>query len=792
MFKLNLKIALRNLWKHKGYTLINVLGLSIGMASCILIFLFIRYQLTFDKDFKNGDRIYRFVTDWKYNSFDDYSQGVPIPLSAAARNEIPGLEKVAPIVREEGMITVRNAQGGGLTKEDRRIFYTTADFFAIFDLGWVAGGPAELDEPNTTVLSAETATRYFGNAGNALGKIINYRNGTLLKVVGVFSDMPENTSLPLEIVFSYQTFYGRNDQSWGDVSSGIQCYFLLNKGIDISHIRRPLNKLNDKYYRSRQIAGNQHNKVQALSDIHFNERYGSYTGSSVTRKHIYGLTVIGLFLIVTACINFVNLATAQAINRSKEVGVRKVMGSRRSQLVSYFLTETLTITLFSLLIACILVEIALPGMRNLFEVKTAFSLFGHPVIFLFAGVLVVSVSFLAGFYPAMVISGFSPVLAIKNKVKVNAGGLSLRKVLVIMQFSITVVLIISTIVIIRQMEYMRRQPLGFDSDAVVMINAPGDKAEHQSFREKILSIPGVIDMSYCARPPLSNDMNTTNFSFNGQENKDFEVRLSPADEHYFKVFGLQLIAGKVFAPSDTATGYVVNETFLKKVFIRDPQEALWKIIDQNGRVAPIVGVVKDYNDQSLQRNISPILIYQQSSNCYAAGVKIEKSQVVRVMKEMELLWKRTFPDLIYYPKFLDSDIEKYYQSEKITGILFRVFAGVIIFISFIGLFGLISFVAVQRTKEMAIRKVLGASTYQLVGMLNGSFLLMAAIANLIAWPLAYLFVNGWLSGFAYRMPLDLWPFMFAALVSILLTFFIVSLRSYCAAMTNPIDALKYE
>lgn len=791
MFKLNLKIALRNLWKHKGYTFINLTGLSIGMASCILIFIFIRYQMTFDKGYKNEDRIYRFVTNWKYNSFDDYSQGVPIPLSDAARNEFAGFEKVSPIVREGGIIIVKNNRGKQMIKEDRRVFYTQPDFFDIFSINWINGSPKQLAEPNTVVLNKQTAEKYFGSTDDALGKSILYRNSTMLKVIGVFQDMPENTSFPLEVVISYQTFYGKDDKSWDDVSSSIQCYVLLKEGVRIADLKEPLKKLNDKYYKSKQISGNQVNDFQPLEDIHFNDRYGSYANSSITKNDIYGLCVIGLFLIITACINFINLATAQAINRSKEVGVRKVMGSRRKQLITYFLTETLTITIAALIIACMLVELAIPGMQSLFDVKVSFSLFGHPTIFAFIAALVLFVSFLAGFYPAMVMSGFSPALAIKNKVKVDAGGLSLRKILVVVQFSITVILIISTLVIIRQMEYVHEQPLGFNSDAVVMINAPGDKAIHGTLKEKILRIPGVQDLSYCVRAPLSGDMNTTSFDFNGQENKDFEVRLTPADENYFKIFGLKLIAGKLYAKSDSINGYVVNETFLKKVFITDPQKALGKIINQNGHIAPITGVVKDFNDQSLRQSISPMIIYQQS-NYYMAAIRINKAQMVSVMKEIELMWNNIFPDYVYYSKFVDSDIEGYYKNEKITGILFRVFAGVIIFISFIGLFGLVSFVATQRTKEMAIRKVLGASTYQLVTMLNSSFLLMVFIANLLAWPIAYLFVSKWLSGFAYRMVLDFWPFAMATLISLILTLITVSLRSYRAAVTNPIDALKYE
>ncbi len=795
MFKLNLKIALRNLWKNKGYTFINVFGLSIGMASCILIFMFIRYQLSFDEGYKNENRIYRFVTTWKYNSFDDYSQGVSVPHVAAAREEITGLEKVAPIFRDWGTIEVKDQQGKEVMKVDEQLHYAGPDFFEIFDTNWLnAGAAKDLIEPNTVVLSESMAKKFFGDAGKAVGRQVFLHHTTPLKVVGVFKDFPENSSFPLKIVISYETFYDKNRTDWDSVDSGRECYVLFKDGLVVDDLAASLAAFNNKYYKREGIAGNQTTGFQALRDIHFNEHYGSFANTGITKKELFGLGIIGLFLIITACINFINLATAQAINRSKEVGVRKVMGSKRNQLVMQFLTETLAITLIALLISCVLVELVIPGIQNLLHIKSAFSLVAHPILFVFLAVLVVAVSFLAGFYPAMVMSGFSPALAIKNKISANSGGLSLRKILVVVQFSIAIVLIISTLVIIRQMEYVRRQPLGFNSEAVLMVNIPNDsvsRVQRNTFKDKLLAIPGVKSLSFCSQAPMSWRNNTTNFSINGIENKDFEVRLSQADDHYFSLFDLKIIAGKQYAKSDTLNGYVVNETFVKKINLKDPNDALGKIVTQNNKTAPIIGVVKDFNDHSLKEAISPLLMYQRSMYNQVA-IKMDSKQLMQVGRQIESLWNNTYPQGIYFAVFLDKDINGFYQNEQIMGVLFKGFAGVIIFISFIGLFGLISFVASQRTKEVAIRKVLGASTLDLVKMLNGSFLLMVFIANLVAWPLAYLFVSKWLSGFAYRMDLTIWPFILAMCISMLITLITVSLRSYKAAVANTIDALKYE
>lgn len=796
MFRINLKIALRNLWKNKSYTLINILGLSIGMASCILIFIFIRFQLSFDEGYKNQNRIYRVVTDWKYNSFDDYSSGVPIPFTAAARNEIAGIEKIGAIAKGGNVIHVKDEEGKEIIKTREDFYYAEPEFFEILQIDWQYGKPSEaLKEPNTVALSQATAIKYFGNTQNAVGKSITIGSKTELKVTGVFQDMPQNSSFPLKIVISYKNFSERNSTCWDCTSSGNNSYVLLKEGMKSSDLEEMLTKFNKIHYADQNIAGNQKNRLQPLKEIHFSELYDNFANLTISKHQIYGLSVIGLFLICTACINFINLSTAQAVNRSKEVGVRKVMGGNRRQLIVQFLTETVAIVVIALLFACMLCELAIPSMQNLFKNQMSFSLFAHPVIFVFMALLVVFVSFLAGFYPAMIISGFNPALAIKNKVALNNNGLSLRKILVVVQFAITIILIIGTLVIVRQMEYLQQKPLGFSSDAVAMVGIPGDStsvSRRDIFKEKVLQIPGVQLLSYCQSPPLSQDVNSTDFTFNGVKNHDFEVRVCTADENYFELFDLKIIAGKVFTKSDTTNGYVVNETFLKKVGIVNPQDAIGKIIKASNVNIPIVGVVKDYNDKSLKENISGLVISSDKDQYWRAAIKLDGEHMLPAMKQIEALWNVTFPTSVYDSGFVDERINSYYESEAVMGILFKVFAGIIIFISFIGLFGLISFVAAQRTKEVAIRKVLGASTFELVKMLNGSFLVMVFLANLVAWPLAYLFVSKWLSTFAYRIELSIWPFVLAMCISMLITLITVSIRSYKAARANTIDALKYE
>ncbi len=797
MFKLNLKIALRNLWKHKVYTFINIAGLSVGMASCILIFIFIRYQLSYDEDFNNKDRIYRVVSNWKYKTGTDASQGVPIPLAAAIRNDIPQLEKVAAVQRATGVVAALDHGGKLRFKDYETVYLAEPEFFGIFNFNWLSGKPeVDLVAPNTVALSEKAATKYFGDWHNALGKTLRFQKNEDCRITAIFKDRPENTSLPLEIVFSYTTFSLKDDKNFGTVRSSSECYALLKENAELADAERSLAKFNEAKYKDNDESGKQYHTFQPLQDIHHNGRYGNFAGKIVEKREIFSLSIIGLFLILTACINFINLATAQAVGRSKEVGIRKVMGGQRKQLILQFLSETFVVSLVAMLMACVLTEATLPAMQQLFDEKISFSLLEHPVIFLFLIALVILVSALAGLYPALIISGFNPALAIKNKGSLNtSGGLNLRRVLLVLQFTITTVLVISTLVVLKQMNYMREKPLGFNTAALAMLNLPSDslsQPKHENFKARLLTIPGIQKVSLCDVPPSSNNISESDFSLNGTRNKDFQIRTMHIDQSYLETFGIELVAGRSLPKSDTANAFVVNETFVRRNNIADPEKALGKLLTINDVTAPIVGVTRDFNDRSLHEHISPIAMSSNKWDYYNTAIKMDSREIVNTMEAVAKLWNSTFPNDVYEPSFINDDINAYYESERIMGMLFKAFSVVIIFISFVGLFGLISFVTAQRTREVAIRRVLGASTLELIRMLNGSFLMLVFVSNLVAWPLAYIVISKWLNQYAYRIDLSTWPFLAAMCISMLITLITVSLRSYKVAGTNPVDALKYE
>lgn len=797
MFKLNLKIALRNLWKYRGYTAINIVGLAIGLASCLLIFLFLRFQTSFDNSYEKQDRIYRVVSSWTYPDGDFFSNGVPVPLAPALRNDFSQLEQVAAVRSSRGVVIVKNTPGNPDVKRKKTLFYVEPQFFNIFNIEWLSGKPeVALAGPGMMVLSEKLATQYFGSWKNALGKSINYNQSSDFKITGVYKDFPQNSDFPFQMIASYASFPEKDSKAWGHVTNRSECYVLLKSGVTPADLDQPLQKFIQKNYTDNGPGKEQH-IFQPMNQVHHDERFGNFRYTTISYKELVGLGVIGVFLLITACINFINLATAQAISRSKEVGVRKVMGSRRSQLIWQFLAETALITLIALLLACVITELAIPGMEGLMDDQFSFRLFSEPAIFAFMLMLIVLVSFLAGLYPAFIISGFSPALAIKNKISAtNAGGLGLRKILVVLQFSITAVLIIATLVIVKQMEFVRERPLGFNHESVAVVNIPLDSSnipKLNGFREKIMRLSGIKESSYFSAAPLSNGNNEINFSYDHRgKDEEFQLNVKDADEHYLKTFDLQLVAGRGLSKSDTLKEFMVNETLLKLLNVSRPEDAIGKMLKVYDVEKPIVGVLKDFNNKSLKEAITPVAIFSNMKNYGSFAMKVEPKELSKTMNSVEQLWNATFPNDVYDIEFMDQTIESFYKTERVMGVLFKVFAGVIIFISFIGLFGLVSFIAIQKTREIAIRKVLGASTMELVKMLNRSFLYMVLIANLVAWPLAYIFASKWLNGFAYRTNLSIWPFILAMVLSVLITLITVTLRSLKAAKTNPIDALKYE
>jgi ABC-type antimicrobial peptide transport system permease subunit len=800
MFYINIKIALRNLWKHRGYTFINTVGLSIGMTCALIIFLFIRQYLSADNFHPNADRIFRVVSLGNGTEGKVPMMGVPVPMAGALRTDFPQLEKVANLVQGYHLVEIvgEDRSAKQYYKEYGTAFYTDPAIFDIFNFPWALGEPASLNAPNHIALTQSTATQYFGNWQNAMGKKLKLSGDeTFYEVTGIIKDLPKNTDFPIHLVISYQNFGNATSMRWNSVNMGHNCYVMVKPNTDIKQLQVQLDGYTKKYYDAKDPLSNTH-LFQPFSDVHLDSKFGNFSPRQYTPLQINSLRILGSLILLIACINFINMATAQAIGRSKEVGIRKVLGSNRKQLLFRFLAETFVITFVAITIACIATEIALPVAGNFLGQQIPFNIINYPVILAFILTLWLAVSFLAGLYPAVFVSGYNPINALKNKISQgNKGIWSLRSVLLIFQFTITLIFIIGTLVVLRQIDYFKNKSLGFNNNAILQVDVPTDsisKTRFDTFKQKLLQRSGVEMVTYAYTPPSTSSNNFTSFYFNNSSQKtDFLLCNKPADEDYFKIFGLKMIAGKPLSKSDTVNGYILNETLLHKLHLKDPKDALGKYIQLNRRpLAQIIGVVKDFNNLSLHGDISPVIFYTSKEEYASAFVKLNPLHMQETVKEIGADFKSTFPDQFYEPSYYDEYIANYYIVEEKTAVLLSFFTSVAIFISCFGLFALISFVAVQRTKEMAIRKVLGATTIELISVLNQSFMKMIVIANLIAWPLAYILLNRWLQGFAYKIDLPMLPFVLAALGSIGIIVLTVALRTYKMTTANPVEALKYD
>lgn len=794
-----LKIAFRNLIRNRTYAFINVIGLAVGIAACLLLFLTVRFELSFDTFHSKKDSIYRLLTEMHPGGATIYTAGVPLPIPQGLRLDFPQLKNVAAIFERSGEVAALDASGHAAKKfnEQKGVFFVEPQFFQMFDFGVLAGDPeTALAMPNNAFLTQATAERYFGDWKSAIGKSIKFRNSDTYTITGILKDIPANSDFPLHTVVSYKSLKGVDMSDWVGTFGYGYCFVQLPPGLSPTEFDGML----ARFARAHKppAYADQGMIVEPLRDMHFNADVGNYSGRAFSKELIAGIGLIGLFLIVIACVNFVNLATAQVVNRSKEVGVRKVLGSGLGQLRLQFLGETAMITFVAILVALVLAELALPYLNELLNIRLSLNLFNSPEI---AGFLLITwllVSVLSGMYPALVLSGFAPIVALKGGSIKASGGISFRRGLVILQFVISQTLIICTLAVVTQLNFLRNAPLGFDKGETLLVPIPNDtqsQAKIERFRSELLRQSGIADVSFSAFSPSDEDHWMSDLKFDHSDKKtDFNATLKWADAEYFKLYGIPFVAGRPYSPLDSVREVVVNEMFLRKLGIRNPEAALGKTVNLWGGsiVAPIVGVVGDFHDRSLRQPINPTILGPMATSYQLANIRIRATDVKSTMSSIEKLWNATYPDYVYESQFLDEKIESFYRQEKQLSELYLVFAGIAIFISCLGLFGLVSFMTQQKTKEIGIRKVLGASVANIVYLFSKEFILLITIAFLIASPLAYLLMREWLADFAYHISMGVELFLIALTGSILVAWITAAYRAFGAALANPIKALRYE
>ena len=792
------KIAWRNLSKNRAYALINVTGLALGIGSAMLIFALVRYHYSIDTHHQKYDRIYRITTKFFSPAGEFHTPGVPYSFGKALRNDHPEIDQLAMIDQQEEptvSVPVANGPDKKFKETDGLGAFVEPTYFRIFDYDWLAGGPADLTQPNTVVLSAKNARKYFGNTANLIGKTIKFNGRLNLRIVGIFADYKDNTDFPYSIMPSWASikeYRGSDNDGFDNTNSSTQCYVSLNDRFTLADWDRQMLA----FVKKNKPGGVKDTRfpMQPLSAIHFSTDHGG-----VSEGLILSLLIIGIFLIVTASINFVNLATAQALTRSREVGVRKVMGSTRPQLFWQFMGETALITLLATAIAIGLFQIGQTLIQENLNGAFRFTFYFTPSVIGWIILLIVGVIVMSGVYPALVLAGFKPVMALAGKItSQQVGGFSVRRSLVVAQFAISQMLIIGMVVVASQLRFVQNKDLGFRKNAILTIGLPDapeqDITKLSTFRNLASSIPDVEKFSYSmSGAPQSGLTSSTSLKYNNRpKDEDFSIQRKYIDAKYLDLYGIKLVAGRNLYPSDTSRETLVNEMFVRKLGLSSPDQVLGKPLHVDGKKLAIIGVVKDFNQEALKSAISPLFLTSRARQYYFANLQLHSGNFQRVISQLEKFYNQVYPDNYFTHQFVDAQIERSYRQEQTMAKLVNFFAGIAVLIGCLGLYGLVLFMATQKTKEIGVRKVLGASVGSILWLFGKEFSRLIVIAFVVAAPIAWWVMTKWLQGFEYKIEFGPGIFGIAILATVLVAALTVSFQSIKAALMNPVKSLRSE
>ncbi|HWB27749.1 MAG TPA: ABC transporter permease [Chitinophagaceae bacterium] len=805
MFRNYVKIALRNLRRDKAFSAINILGLALGIATCLLITIYVQNELSYDRYNKNADRIVRVTFRGVMESGTVKEANVMPPVAAAFKKDFPEVLE-ATRIRPVGS---HKAVYGEKSFRDDPMAFVDSNFFRVFTLPLLKGNEATaLLKPNTIVLSAAAAKKYFGTE-NPVGKVLEFpEDHASLTVTGMFDKVPDNSHFHFDMLASMATLPEAWSDSW--MSSNFFTYLLLPKGYDYKKLQAKLPGEIDKYIgpqlqkglgltlaQFRQKGNSLNFYLQPLTDIHLKsdltgdmEPYGNI-------EYVYIFSAVAIFMLLIACINFMNLSTAGASRRSREVGIRKVMGSLKRQLIKQFLTESLLLTAVAMLIAIGLVYWALPMLNSIAGKDLHFNLFSNPWVLpgllafgLFTGVL-------AGSYPAFFLSSFNPVAVLKGKFtggKKNAG---LRSTLVVFQFFISISLIIGTIVVYSQLGYIHNKNLGYDKSQVLVIENSGALGKNaDAFKQQLLQDPRVVNVSTSGYLPAGFSYGNNFFVFPDNSTTNLVKTLRyEVDYNYIPTLGMKIVKGRNFSKQygSDSSAVIVNETAMKAFGWKDGFEGHSISHTENDgikHISHVIGVVKDFNFKSLHEAITPLVMTMASSDYGNIIVKINTKDIPGVLASVKSKWAAFNTDNPFTYSFLDDRFNNTYKAEENIGNILGAFAGLTIFVACLGLFGLATFTTAQRTKEIGIRKVLGANVTGLVSLLSKDFLKLVVVSFVIASPIAWYAMNKWLESFAYRIQISPWLFVLTGIVVALITITTISYQSIKAATANPVDAIK--
>jgi putative ABC transport system permease protein len=799
----NIILAWRNLGRQKIFSIVNILGLSIGITSCLVISIFVRYELSFDHYHEKADKIYKVVQETKFAEGMKYWSTTAYPLAEAIRNDFTDVSMVTqasgPVPR---MFRVEDKSGNVFRFEEEYVLFVDPFYPRVFDFKWFQGDPeTALSNTASVVLTESLAKKYFNkemsNKESILGRQMMLNNKDELTITGVVADAPGNTSLKFNMLIPYAFFKMHNTYSAGNWSGNYQgsTFVVFEKGQSPKALEDQLVSWKKKYLKPEDDNRIDY-KLMPLKSMHTNSKYGSSPRSYVMQlKMIYASAGVALFILAIACVNFVNLATAQAANRAKEVGIRKVMGSSKAGLVVQFLTENILLVSITLVVSIALTQFAIDSINQILSIITLrLSLDWTSLFVVF--IVGLSVVVLACFYPSIMMSSMKPVDSLKNKFNNRSGGLSLRRTLIVFQFAIVQLFIIATLVVGAQMNYFKNADLGFSREDPVIAMNMNEPEKAEAFRQQLLSNPAVKDVTFSSSSAMAeyNHNLGTSFRLPGQGEEDgIGAEEKGVDQNYISFFGLELLAGRNFlSMEEKFTEFIVNEKVCKALG-RTPAEMLGQRLIINEGEGTVVGIIKDFHNKSLQDEISPCIFLNSSWWLERVNVKLySMTNMPEVLSSIEKQWRDLYPEGVFKYSFLDESIAQEYALEQLVYKGFSVFSILTILIGCLGLYGLLSFITLRKTKEVGIRKALGASVGQIVGMFNKEFVVLVSIAFVIAAPLAYYFMNQWLQDFTYRIYLSWWMFGLGALLTIVITLVTISHQSIRAAMANPVDSLRNE
>ncbi|MCE6992421.1 ABC transporter permease [Dyadobacter sp. CY323] len=792
-----LKIAFRNILKSKGYTLINITGLAAGMACALVIFLIINHETGYDKYLSEGDRIFRVETKNLKESRE--FPGTYTGMVNALRTEAPEAALVAPLYAVHG--SVFYIPGSEYRFKESFVFAGN-ETLRLLDYHWISGNAGNsLSQPNKVVISRAYAMKYFGTTA-AVGKSVRMNEKQDLQVAGVFEDAPAQTSFPFNMLVSFPTLKSTdpdfNLDQWNGWGDNFQVYVKLGKGSDSVGLASRFPGIIEKHM-GKEALSQKDFVLNPLSELHYT---GNLSGRSANVELLQMLSLIGLFVLLIACFNFINLSTAQAFKRGKEVGLRKAVGSSRLSLVFQFLTEAGLLTFLAVAIAIMLVQVSLPSISDIMAVPVKNSDLFTWQTALCVTILATVTTLLAGTYPAFRLSGMAPIWALKSNVVLPGKQLfSLRQGLVVVQFTISIVLISSAVLVNQQLKFFRNADLGFDKQAIVTVSLPDNNpSKLTSLRSKLTGSSQIknVSFSFNSASAESNWMQAMQYR-KGAEPTIVKTQMKMVDPNFLETYGIKLMAGQFLNDGDTMTKVVVNEVFLSRIGIKNPEDAIGQMVyyGDEQEFAHIIGVVENFNVNSLHQKIDPTILSIAPKHFYQAGIKLQNENLTTesmasVLAHIEKAWKQTYPNQIYEYQFLDDTLAEAYRSETRTGELIQASTFLAVFIACLGLLGLATFTAEQKTKEIGIRKVLGASVSSIISLLSTEFLKLLIVATIIASPLAWWAVDEWLSHFEFRIQIQWWIFALTGSLMTILALITVSAQSIKAALVNPVRSLRSE